>query len=271
MKGNVFRSNQSRKFHILSVFWGALLIMLGIVFYLYWYDQNIDMSIEAIAYMIVGIEAVTFGFFLWLINFEDGWIIKIVIAVIGFIIAGVLFNEQFRLGAGLFAGIMALYVFIMRFKNVFSTIVTISVTMSIFLLLTLWIVKLCIGKNGVLLLYSMFSLFVVFYRLLGVRINRFFISEILGAKEESKTYDAEQLKNQILFMYIIIFVILNVSIYLGKIDDKIWNLINNSFLTGLAIIQIDWNKIVFYFSQSTNEKKKSEDESTGKTAPRVKC
>lgn len=98
----------------------------------------------------------------------------------------------------------------------------------------------------------MFSLFIVVYRILGKIINQWFIDKMLGAEEESKTYDDEQLKNQILLIYMLIFVCLNVWLYQEKIDSETWNLINNSFLTGLAIIQIDWKKIVFYFSKTSN-------------------
>lgn len=72
---------------------------------------------------------------------------------------------------------------------------------------------------------------------------------MIGFEEESKTYDSEQLKNQILFMYMVVFVCLNIWLYQEQIDSETWNLINNSFLTGLAIIQIDWNKIMFYFKK----------------------
>jgi hypothetical protein len=44
-----------------------------------------------------------------------------------------------------------------------------------------------------------------------------------------------------------------VWLYQEQIDGETWNLINNSFLTGLAIIQIDWNKIVFYFGKESNK------------------
>lgn len=118
-----------------------------------------------------------------------------------------------------------------------------------FLMLTIIVLKL-IGENySMLVLYVLFSLFIVFYRILGKTINQLFIAKMMGFEEESKTYDSEQLKNQILFMYMVVFVCLNIWLYQEQIDSETWNLINNSFLTGLAIIQIDWNKIIFYFKK----------------------
>ena len=124
-----------------------------------------------------------------------------------------------------------------------------SVCATIFLILTIIVFKL-IGENySMLVLYVLFSLFIVFYRILGKTINQWFIAKMMGFEEESKTYDSEQLKNQILFMYMVVFVCLNIWLYQEQIDSETWNLINNSFLTGLAIIQIDWNKIIFYFKK----------------------
>lgn len=60
----------------------------------------------------------------------------------------------------------------------------------------------------------------------------------------------------------LIFVCLNVWLYREQIDGETWNLINNSFLTGLAIIQIDWNKIVFYFGKDSNENIVDEEDKT---------
>ena len=126
-----------------------------------------------------------------------------------------------------------------------------SVCATIFLMLTIIVLKL-IGENySMLVLYVLFSLFIVFYRILGKTINQWFIAKMIGFEEESKTYDSEQLKNQILFMYMVVFVCLNIWLYQEQIDSETWNLINNSFLTGLAIIQIDWNKIIFYFKSPT--------------------
>lgn len=70
-------------------------------------------------------------------------------------------------------------------------------------------------------------------------------------KGEERWY--EQLKNQILLIYMVTFVFLNVWLFQETIDTDIWNLINNSFLTGLAIIQIKWNKIVFYFRNNSED------------------
>lgn len=249
----VLKKNQSKKFHIISIIFGIILVVVGTIIYSLLYNNSERFSYENIAYMVVCIETIMFGIVLGLINFEDGLFGKLVLVIVGFLIAGFVFNESFRFGLFLFAGTMLVYFITMRFKNIFSTVVTMSVCATIFLILTIIVLKLVGGNCGMLVLYGMFSLFIVVYRIFGKTINQWFIAKMLGFEDEGKTYDDEQLKNQILLMYMLIFVCLNVWLYQEKIDAETCNLINNSFLTGLAIIQIDWNKIVFYFSKCSNK------------------
>ena len=44
-------------------------------------------------------------------------------------------------------------------------------------------------------------------------------------------------------LYLVFFVIINIMLYCGKANINIWNLANNIFLTGLAIIQVNWKKV----------------------------
>ncbi|MBQ4058637.1 MAG: hypothetical protein IJD40_06880 [Lachnospiraceae bacterium] len=250
----VLKKNQSKTFHIISMIIGIILVVLGTIIYSLLYRNNLqEFSYENIAYMVVCIETIMFGIVLELINFDDGLFWKLVLVIVGFLIAGFVFNESFRFGLFLFAGTMLAYFITMRFKNIFSTVVTMSVCATIFLIITIIVLKLVGERYGMLALYGMFSLFIVVYRIFGKIINQWFIAKMLGFEDESKAYDDEQLKNQILLMYMLIFVCLNVWLYQEQIDAETWNLINNSFLTGLAIIQIDWNKIVFYFSKCSNK------------------
>ena len=256
----VLKKNQSKTLHIISMIIGIILVVLGTIIYSLLYRNNLqEFSYENIAYMVVCIETIMFGIVLELINFDDRLFGKLVLVIVGFLIAGFVFNESFRFGLFLFAGTMLAYFITMRFKNIFSTVVTMSVCATIFLIITIIVLKLVGERYGMLTLYGMFSLFIVVYRIFGKIINQWFIAKMLGFEDESKAYDDEQLKNQILLMYMLIFVCLNVWLYQEQIDAETWNLINNSFLTGLAIIQIDWNKIVFYFSKCSNKNIVDED------------
>lgn len=168
MKDMVLNKNQSKKFHIISILIGIILVVVGTIIYSLLYRNNSEVfSYENIAYMVVCIEVIMFGIVLGLINFEDGLLGKLMLVIVGFLIAGFIFNELFRFGIILFVATMVMYFITIRFKNIFSTVVTMSVCATIFLILTIIVFKL-IGENySMLVLYVLFSLFIVFYRILG--------------------------------------------------------------------------------------------------------
>ena len=177
----IFKKNQSKRFHITSIIIGVLLVTVGTIIYSLLYKNKAEgFSYENIAYMIVCIEVIMFGIVLGLINFEDNLHGKLVLVITGFLIAGFIFNESFRFGIILFVGTMFAYFITMRFKNIFSTVVTMSVCATIFLLLTIFVLKLVDENYGILVLYCMFSLFIVVYRILGKIINQWFIDKMLG-------------------------------------------------------------------------------------------
>lgn len=177
----VLKKNQSKTFHIISMIIGIILVVLGTIIYSLLYRNNLEeFSYENIAYMVVCIENIMFGIVLELINFEDGLFGKLVLVIVGFLIAGFVFNESFRFGLFLFAGTMLVYFITMRFKNIFSTVVTMSACATIFLILTIIVLKLVGEKCGMLVLYGMFSLFIVVYRIFGKIINQWFIAKMLG-------------------------------------------------------------------------------------------
>lgn len=249
----ILNQNNSMKFHIISIMVGLMLVVLGSIGFSFLYKNNIaDLSFDTITYMVICIEIILFGIVLCLINFEDGLVRIILCIMAGLLIVGSIFNDELRFGMILLAGAMLVFIITIRFKNIFSTVVTMSVCATLFLVFSSIALKVVDEINGMLVLYVMFSLFIVVYRRFGKTINRWFISKALGFEKESKSYDDEQLKNQILLIYMMIFVLLNMWLYQEKIDGETWNLINNSFLTGLGIIQIDWNKIVFYFRKDSN-------------------
>lgn len=129
----VLNKNQSKKFHIISILIGIILVVVGTIIYSLLYKNNSEgFSYENIAYMVVCIEVIMFGMVLGLINFEDGLLGKLMLVIVGFLIAGFIFNESFRFGIILFVGTMLAYFITIRFKNIFSTVVTMSVCATIF-------------------------------------------------------------------------------------------------------------------------------------------
>ena len=99
VKDMVLNKNQSKKFHIISILIGIILVVVGTIIYSLLYRNNSEVfSYENIAYMVVCIEVIMFGIVLGLINFEDGLLGKLMLVIVGFLIAGFIFNELFRFG-----------------------------------------------------------------------------------------------------------------------------------------------------------------------------
>lgn len=249
----IFNQKQSIFFHVITAIMGIILCIIGGKLYLSNYEKlATELTIDIIVYLTMYVLIIFLGIVCLLVNFVDEWIKKLLLILLGAGIMGIFVIPPIRVGIILFIVACVIYLLCMKFKNVFSTTVTFFLLAVIYIILTSIIMKYIPSEYGYLTIYSMLSGMLILYRVLGVEINKWFIG-IMGFKEESDAYDAEQLKNQIFLLYFIIFVILNVLLYLGKTNNDIWNLVNNSFLTGIAIIQIDLNKIV-------NKDKKGVDE-----------
>lgn len=101
-------------------------------------------------------------------------------------------------------------------------------------------------KNELLILYIDFK-FLDILQIIRSKNQSIIYWKMLGFKDEATTYDKEQLINQITLIYLLVFVSLNIAFYYKEFDEQSMSLVNNSFLTGLTVIQINWNKIVYYF------------------------
>ena len=106
----VLNKNQSKKFHIISILIGIIFVVVGTIIYSLLYRSNSEgFYYENIVYMVVCIEIIMFGLVLGLINFEDALLGKLMLVIVGFLIAGFIFNESFRFGIILFVGTMVAY------------------------------------------------------------------------------------------------------------------------------------------------------------------
>lgn len=254
MTGNILDQNQSFKFHMISIALSVILCALGGVVFKSQYDKfKAEQSFELVAYLTICVLAVLFGTILIMLNFKDKYKPYFLMLICGVMVASVVLSPAFRLGIILLILAMVSFLLCMRFKNVFSTFITLGLSAILFLIITVIVLVLYPGINENLLIYSMLSVFLLSYRVYGTRANQWFIAN-LGFKKESLKYNDKQLTNQFSFVYLIVYIVLNVFLYLGKTDDTTWNLVNNSFLTGMAIFQVDWKNIVFYYREKTENK-----------------
>lgn len=244
----MLNKNQGKRFHFITIVLGGLMILVAGYLYLEKYNEYVeDISIDSVMNMMFYILFISFGFVLIIINFNFESVIVKMLGTLSAIVFFVCFVwvKPLKIGVLLFCGAIIIFFMIMRFKNVFSTIVTMSVTMLFFLGFAFIYGNVIKFQFEVWHVYILFVLFLIIYTLLGTKINQFFISKVMGFSDEAKNYTREQLTNQITLIYLVLFVILNIFGYKNQIESEMFNLINNSFLTLLTITQINWEKILF--------------------------
>ena len=84
------------------------------------------------------------------------------------------------------------------------------------------------------------------YNIIGVKFNRLCLKYALGYNTETiNQYDYKDLKNQINLLYLMMFVILNLSfIYSEETDvSLIANCVNNALITGVCITNVHWKDL----------------------------
>lgn len=258
MKTKIWNDKQNKLFHFISIVIGSLIIGVSVFVYMKMFDKariSGENLVELYGNMIFCIEGILLGVILIIINFNFKNL-KVCVSLcifLGILIGSIIWKEEFKFGFILFVVLIVIVGVTMRFKNVFSTILTMAVCSFGFILFASAILKYTNIENGNLFLYLTITSFLIFYRILGVKINQFFIGKILGFPTEASTYDKEQLINQVTLIYLVLFVLLNIQTYSMNLDENIATLINNSFLTGLIITQIDWDEIIYYFRKKEKQ------------------
>ncbi len=239
-------STTSLKFHIITTILGILISIFSFLSFLKLFDDNNKninyyINLSTLTYFIVlGIVLIIVNF-----NLNNPKVKVISVLSAGIIIGMAVYNEPLRMGLILLLVGISLFLIMKRFVNIFSTIITFSLSSIVFLIIASILIMYINDKYINVLMYIIITVFLIAYRFAGVKMNHFFIKNLIGTNDDAKRYDHKQLENQISLLYLIIFIIFNISNYF--IDNAIIaNVINNSFVTILAIYQIKWDLILNY-------------------------
>ncbi len=146
----------------------------------------------------------------------------------------------------LIADVIIFFIVVILFK-LYSTITTMMVTSYIYLLLILGgsaflsLFSSNFTFNPSIFFYIIVTSFLIFYRLVGVKVNHFFISSVMSRKKIKHEYTSEVLVSHINLIYIVIFILINCTGLIYKPGDyNFFNVLNNCFITALAINQVNW-------------------------------
>lgn len=134
--------------------------------------------------------------------------------------------------------------------NVFGKVFSAFYTFIIFCIPTIILLN-CLWKNvpnlnPTITLYVCFAIMLLVYNILGVKLNQLFMRIVLGySLDKVKQFDYNELKNQINLIYLVAFVLLNLSILFSEQAElsQFANGINNALITGVCITNIDWQSL----------------------------
>lgn len=259
MNSSFFNSNTSTKFKIGFSIVGMIILWISI-FAIKKYRIDISLHEDprifyyAILVTLISAMGSLLGAIMILsnLNYKNKINQFILFLLIGILIGISLYNSlTIILLITLIVDAIIFFIVVILFK-VYSTITTMVVTSYIYLLLILvsssllFLIAPDFTINFNTLFYILITVFLILYRLVGVRVNQFFISVVMRQKKMKHEYTSEVLVSHINLIYIVIFILINSTGLIYKQDDyNFYNVLNNCFITAIAINQVNWRSFKF--------------------------
>lgn len=253
MKLKFFNSETSIKFKLITSIIGVIIFALSY----YFADKIISINKEDLLQYIILIIFCASGLFLGSImivanlNFQNNWIRSSLLIIFGVLVGICFFDVLTRtVILTLISELIVLFILFLFFR-IYSTITTLVISFYIYFFVLIVIQKLSqinFTINPSIFLYTILTLFLIFYQIVGVRLNKFFIAKVMNKRKIAEEYTYNILKSHINLIYILIFIVINVSglIYEQSDDNfNFSNVLNNCFLTSIALNQIDWKKLKY--------------------------
>ncbi len=232
MRNVFFISNTTTKFKI-SFSIAGMIIMWVSIFALKKYTPDLSLNEEfrilyfAILITLISAMGSLLGAIMILshLNYKNKINQFILFLLMGILIGVSVYNNLTRiLLVTLIVDAIIFFIVVILFK-LYSTITTMIITSYIYLLLILVISALLslfnpnFTFNPSSLFYIVITLFLIFYRLVGVRVNQFFISTVMSRKKIKHEYTSEVLVSHINLIYIVIFILINCTGLIYKPGD----------------------------------------------------
>ncbi|MPW27209.1 hypothetical protein GC105_15680 [Alkalibaculum sp. M08DMB] len=243
----IWNNNMNKKSRIIFVVIGLILIIISSISFFIKYNHDPDFVTYAIlaacsVFIALGLELIILIF-----NFKNTCVKSILLILLGGFIVANFYNEHIRTGSILLIISILIFIIIAFTKNIFSTFITFALLSFPFFISSLVLLGLFSSHENAII-YLMLVIFFLFYRLVGVNVNKFFIGRCMGFKQEARMYDLVQLKEQINFIYIIVFILMNISNWFFNNNEMVATVLNNVFITGIAITNIKW-RCIFWFTK----------------------
>lgn len=230
---------------------GVLITILAVVF-LFLFNPKIDFEQLSSGREITGLFGIAMLFSLGVIfmiatlNLKNlGAKVCLIALFVSFVVLAVL-KESVRYAIIVLLVSWGVFILVNFFGKTFSSfyLFLIFCIPTLFLLSFLW------GNvpnlNPTITLYVCFAIMLLVYNILGVKLNQLFMRKVLGySLDKVEQFNYNELKNQINLIYLVAFVLLNLSILFSEQAElsQFANGINNALITGVCITNIDWQSL----------------------------
>ncbi len=246
---NIFNKNISKLWRWILFFVGLFLcISMGIIYknlYLALFGDKGKITFMNFIRIAVTTELFTLGSIIILSIFDltHEWIKNITIFLLGVFTVLIFILEPLRIGILIFILIIIIFILINLIRKIYCTITTFSFLLLPFLGLSSILIE--IWPNKLLtIIYITIVTYIILYTILGVKINNFVLKNFFGVNDSDDKFSKNQLFIHLNIIYIILFISLNASGLLFNDNAIVYQLINNCFITGLAINNIDWPEFI---------------------------
>lgn len=252
MKTKIFNAENTVKTNVIRSVIGLLITILSITMYCLNYTQiNVEQFLEfekEIIFMFISVLSLLVGTALIISVFNlYNTIVRVVLAIVLVLVICAAFIVE-SIGVGVAILVMSLVIFILTkiFDKFFSTIITFSVS-CLAIIPFLCVCTIVLQLPRFVSLYTSISVMLLLYNIFGVKLNQWCLNLLNGGYMElSKKFNYNELKNQINFLYLVLFVALNLSIMYNEHSfiSTLANSINNALITGVCITNVNW-KVLF--------------------------
>ena len=247
---DIWNKNTNKSSRIRYSVIGIILMIISSFIFSITYNHGYNFN----KYLILANCSVFFAlgleFIILIFNMKNKRVKSILLILLGGYIVFNFYNEYIRIGSVLLLFSLLIFIIIAFTKNIFSTLITFTMISTPFFLILLFLFKLFPSHENAVFYLTIVLLFLT-YRIFGVKANRYFIGKFMGTNKEAQMYDAVQLKEQINFIYLIAFAFINIGNWFYNNNEIMATILNNAFVSGIAITNINWRII---FSLQKNDK-----------------
>ncbi len=249
-KESILNPNKTKKSNIVQIIIGVVISVGTSLLYAYNYNKINFFDLSKFETEFVCLCLAVFVFFIGAVllisafNFNNRIIPSILLMGLGGLLISIIRDEPIRVAFFILVGSFFVFALTKIFYNVSSTIFTFSVNQLLTVFILGLFAEITPNMNASLAVYLSFTISLVFYIIFGVKMNRLCLKHLFGsyALEE---YDAEKLRNHINFIYLILFIILNIFFMYSNEQEEtlLANSINNALITGVCITNVVWRKL----------------------------